>query len=113
MNTQTEHQWNGRDIKLIDEHIIYHYNYMLVIEELTKKGPTAIEFPKKPMGNLVQLLVQEIRNKQQSMNELQTILESHFLTNPHYFSIIIKVADVSPTCLSNLDSLKPYLQTGH
>ena len=113
MNTQTEYQWNERDTKLIDEYRIYHYESMLVIEELAKNGPIGIKFPKKPKGNLEQLLVPEIRNKQASVNELQTSLESHLVTNPQYFSTILKVANVSPICLSNLESLKPYLQTGH
>jgi len=114
INTQTEHRWNENDMKLIDEYRIYYYECMLLIEELAKKGPIAIDFPKKPKGNLEQLLNQEIRNKQPpSVNELQTLLESHFVANPHYFSTIIKVADVSPIYLSNLDSLKRSQDTNY
>jgi hypothetical protein len=110
MNTQTEHQWNEKDTKLIDDYRNYFYNCMIILEELYKNGPAGIEFPKKPKGSLQQLLVQEIKDKQQSVNELQTFLESHLVTNSHYFSMII---NVSPIYLSNLDSLKSYLQTGY
>lgn len=71
-----------------------------------------LEFPKKPKGKLEQLVVRKVKKQPPNVNELQTLIESHFVTNPHYFYTVIKVVDVSPFYLSNLDSLKSYLQTG-
>jgi hypothetical protein len=85
-----------------------------MFDALEKNGPDGIEFPKKPKGDLEQLLHTKSKKVQPTIDELHTYLVSH-ITNDitkQYFSVIVKIKEVNKRQLT-LWNLKPLLKTGY
>jgi hypothetical protein len=111
--TQYEYQWNEKQLSIIDEYRIYFYESLMTLEDMNKKGPDGIQFPKKPKGNLCQLLVEKEEKTIMSAFELNDLLEKQIVTDQDMFSTILQVTLVSPNYLNSLETLKPYLQSGY
>ena len=111
--TQYEYQWNEKQLSIIDEYRIYFYESLMTLEEMNRKGPDGIQFPKKPKGNLCQLLVEKEEKTIMSAFELNELLEKQIVTEEDMFSTILQVTLVSPNYLNSLETLKPYLQSGY
>lgn len=107
---QYEYPWNEKQITMIDEYRIYFYESLMTLETMNKNGPDGIQFPKKPKGNLGQLLVEKKETTIMSAFELNDLLERQIVTDEDFFSTIIQV---NQNYLTSIETLKPYLQSGY
>ena len=110
---QYEYPWNEKQITMIDEYRIYFYESLMTLETMNKNGPDGIQFPKKPKGNLGQLLVEKEEKNMMSACELNDLLEKQIVTDQDFFSTILQVNQLSQNYLTSLETLKPYLQSGY